>query len=505
MTQLRKQLYLFFNQSLRRKLILPVIITMLVFLSINLILFGGVNSTVKDMNQVYATNIRLSELEELITNIEDNVYQYLNIQDESALTQLMEHRADFVAIIDEIDDTITDHPTWRMERNIRQLSLSWLELIDGAVAAKQAHDVVAYKESYEEIQIIYSYLLEYMRGLDDLQFTANFENYNVLYQYLSYLEMIIIVVLLAVTCYLVAIFYLLIGRFTSPLEKLTQKALEVEKGNFGVWLEEPESADEVGTVTRAFNQMIASINDYIRKSRESLELEIAMKQRELAMESLLKDAQLKYYQAQIDPHFLFNTLNAGQQLAMMEDADRTYEFIENMASFFRYRLRSNGEASNLQGEIQLIDNYMYIMNIRYSNEIHIEKSIDDSLRDIHFPGMVLQPIIENALNHGLGGVDWKKQLWFSVEQEEGDAVISIRDNGMGISPHILEKLASGCAYEPKEQDDTKNGVGLANVRERLRLYFNRVDVMTVESEGVGQGATITIRVPILRTEQKLLP
>ncbi|WP_409969224.1 histidine kinase [Bengtsoniella intestinalis] len=499
--RLKAKADLLINQSLRRKLIVPVILTMFMFLFINLVLFSGINSTVENMNQVYTTNLRLGELEELAMAIEGNVYQYLNIQSADAYAELSENKAAFMTIIDQIDDTITDHPTRQMEQNIRQLALSWVELIDEAVTAKQAHNVTVYKENYEEIQLIYGYLLTYMQGLNDLQFTANFESYNVLYQYLRYLELFIIVVLLGVTAYLVAVFYIVIGRFTSPLEKLTQKAEEVEKGNFGISLDEPTSRDEVGTVTRAFNQMIASINDYIRKSRESLELEIRMKQRELAMENLLKDAQLKYYQAQIDPHFLFNTLNAGQQLAMMEDADRTYEFIANMAAFFRYRLKSTGQDSTLLGEIQLIDNYMYIMNIRYSNEIHMEQSVDERLGDILFPGMVLQPIIENALNHGLGGVEWQKWLWFSVKEETGLAVITIRDNGVGMPQDILETLNADNAYTPK-QEGSKNGVGLANVRERLRLYFDCHDVMTFESQGQDQGATITIRVPILRPNQQ---
>lgn len=498
---LRQRIDLFFNQSLRRKLILPVILTMTALLVLNLGLFGVIDSTVSDMNQVYATNLRISEMEELLTEIEGNVYQYLNIQSDQALIALRENKEEFLEMLGDIDTTITDHPTRRMERNILQLSLSWMELIDQAIDAKQMHSVTAYKDCYEEIQVIYGYLLDYLRGLDDLQFTANFENYNVLYQYLRYLEVFIITVLIGVTCYLVMLLYFIIGNFTRPLEQLTQKAMEVEKGNLGISLEEPESADEVGTVTRAFNQMITSINDYIRQHRESVELEIQMKQRELAMENLLKDAQLKYYQAQIDPHFLFNTLNAGQQLAMMEEADRTYEFIENMAAFFRYRLKSNGEASTLQGEISLIDNYMYIMNIRYSNEIHIEKSIDENLCDILFPGMVLQPIIENAIGHGLGGVEWEKRLWFTVAQQDDDAIISIRDNGRGVPRDILDALRSGTPYQPvirNREEDSKNGVGIFNVRERLRLYFDRTDVMLVESPGENLGATITIRVPILR-------
>lgn len=322
-----------FNRSLRTKLILPVIITMAVSLGINLLLFSRINTTVETMDQVYATNIRLGELEQLLTEIESDVYQYLNIQSQDALETFTDNRQRFAAMIREIEDTVTDHPARRMERNIRRLAVSYLELADSAVEAKQNHNVASYKDIFEETQAVYTYLLAYIRGLDSLRFRANSENYDVLYRYLQYLEVFMSAVLISVTCCLMVLLYVIIGGFTRPLEKLAEKAKEVGRGNFGIALDDPGDGDEVGTVTMAFNQMIVSINDYIKRTRESMELEIAMKERELAMESLLKDAQLKYYQAQINPHFLFNTLNAGQQLAMMEDADRTYAFMENVASF----------------------------------------------------------------------------------------------------------------------------------------------------------------------------
>ncbi len=488
----------FLNQSLRTKLILPAMLTLAVSLSVNLILFNRINTTVENMDEVYETNIRLGSLENVLTEMESSIYQYLNIQSQTALESFMGSREEFEGMIAEIDNTITDHPARRMERNIRNLGYSYLELTDQAIAAKQVHDVASYKESYEELQAIYGYLLDYISGLDTLRFKTNSENYDTLYQYLRYLEIFITVVLIAVAGALTLLLYVIIGSITKPLEKLAGKAKEVEKGNFGIALEEPESADEVGTVTAAFNQMIVSINNYIRKTRESLELEMRMKERELAMENLLKDAQLKYYQAQINPHFLFNTLNAGLQLAMMEDAERTYAFIENMAFFFRYRLKKNGEVSTLCEEVELIDSYMYIMNVRYSNEIHLEKEIDARLLDILFPGMVLQPVVENALRHGLGDVEWEKKIWFSVSQEDGKAVIRIRDNGMGIPEDILEKLNSGKFTESDQSHENGNGVGLANVRERLRLYFDQYDVMGIESGGTGKGTLITIRVPVWR-------
>ncbi|MFR5601750.1 MAG: sensor histidine kinase [Lachnospiraceae bacterium] len=490
----------FLSQSLRTKLMFPVILTMAVSLCVNLVLFGRVNTTVENMDQVYGTNIRLGDLERLLTEMESSVYQYLNIQSQEALEAFTDSRVTFEEMILDIDDTITDHPARRLERNIRNLALSYLELTDQAIQAKQAHDVAAYKENFGEIQEIYRYLLDYINGLDTLRFKANSEKYSTLYQYLLYLEVFITAVLIGVTVCLMALLYVIIGNFTRPLEQLAQKAKEVGKGNFEVALDAPKSEDEVGTVTVAFNQMITSINEYIRKTRESLELEMEMKEKELSMENLLRDAQLKYFEAQINPHFLFNTLNAGLQLAMMEDAERTYAFIENMAFFFRYRLRKNGQNSTLSEEIELLDSYMYIMNVRFSNEIYLEKEVDSRLLDMLLPGMVLQPLIENALSHGLSGVDWEKRIHFSASQENGRAVIRIRDNGVGIPKKILEKLNTGEFDQSDCKSSSGNGVGLMNVRERLRLYFDETDVMTVESGGEGMGTEITIWVPVLRQE-----
>lgn len=396
---------------------------------------------------------------------------YMNIKDQNSLEQFQKNRDQFAAIIEEIDDKITEHPARKLEYTIRRLALSYLKYADGAVEAKQAHDAASYRSNYENVQKIYGYLLSYIQALDELRFQANSANYDTLYRYLSYLELFVIAILAAVTCCLMAALYVITGNITKPLERLAEKAKEVGKGNFEIQLEESKEEDEIGMVTAAFNQMVRSINEYIYRIQENM-------------------------QTQIDPHFLFNTLNAGQQLAMMEDAERTYAFMEKVASFFRYRLRQNGRSSTIREEIALIDSYMYIMNVRYSNEIHLEKKIDNRLLDMDFPGMVLQPIVENALRHGLNGVEWEKQILFLVQKEGEDALICVEDNGMGIAPDILEKLKSGEELRPEKPGDSGNGVGLYNVRERLKLYFDRKDVMKIESGGEGKGTKIIIQVPI---------
>ena len=163
------------------------------------------------------------------------------------------------------------------------------------------------------------------------------------------------------------------------------------------------SEDEVGVVTMAFNQMVSSIPGYMERLRVSMEKEQFMKEKELLMEANLKDARLKILQAQINPHFLFNTMNAGTQLAMMEHADKTYEYIQNVASFFRYNISKNDEVT-LRQEIELVDIYIYILNVRFSGDIHFTKNIeDDSLLDIMLPSMIIQPIVENSINYGILG------------------------------------------------------------------------------------------------------
>ena len=143
------------------------------------------------------------------------------------------------------------------------------------------------------------------------------------------------------------------------------------------------------------------------------------------METHLKDAQLKYLQAQINPHFLFNSLNAGAQLAMMESADRTYDYIQNMAAFFRYNIKKDHDEVTLEEEIRLVDNYIYILNVRFSGEIHFEKKVDESLLGVHIPSMLLQPIVENSVLHGIAERAEAGSILVTASAADGDLTLAL--------------------------------------------------------------------------------
>lgn len=252
--------------------------------------------------------------------------------------------------------------------------------------------------------------------------------------------------------------------------------------------------DEVGIVTNTFNQMVENIRNYIEQLRLTMERENQLKERELMMQSQLKDAQLKYLQAQINPHFLFNTLNAGAQLAMMEEAERTERFLANVAEFFRYNVRKNDKDAALGEEIRLVDNYVYILNVRFSGEILFTKDVDDSLLEFRVPSMILQPLVENAFNYGIRNIGRKGRIELSVYRKGQKICISVWDNGTGMDKERIEQVLSGQA-QADERRPGSNGVGMKNVMERLRLYFQGQADFEIVSEGIDKGLEVLITIP----------
>jgi LytS/YehU family sensor histidine kinase len=212
------------------------------------------------------------------------------------------------------------------------------------------------------------------------------------------------------------------------------------------------------------------------------------------MANHIKDAELKYLQAQINPHFLFNTLNAGAQLAMMEGADNTSEYMHNVANFFRYNIKKDKDVVSLKEEIELVDIYMYIINVRFAGEIQFVKNIDESLLEVKIPSMILQPIVENSINYGVRNIDWAKKISLSV-YELGDYIcVSIKDNGIGMSSETISKVLEG-SYEGNPEKADSNGVGLANCIERLNIFYEREDVLDIISEGENKGTETILYLP----------
>lgn len=467
-----------------------VVANIFVFLA-NMLLLFGINSMSNELEKVYHENLTLNTLSESLNSVQDNMTEYLNSKTTESLENYYRSEQTYNAMIQEMTDEVSSITFKRMERNIKNMSQQYLVMTSQAIETKRGRNVEKYRVNYENATEIYKYINSYIYGLNIERFATNSQNYNELsavFRMFEYVSMMIMAIVIIANV-------MIIIKFTQnmihPLKVLSDFANEVAKGNLNVELMNIQSGDEIGVVTNAFNQMVVSIRQYIEEMKERIEVERLLKEKELLMEAHLKDAQLKYLQAQINPHFLFNTLNAGAQLAMMEGADKTYEYVQRVATFFRYNVKKGNDTVTVREEINLNDNYIYILNVRFSGDIHYEKNIEEEWMDIPMPSMILQPIVENCVNHGIREMGDKGRIWLSVYEMDGRVCISIGDNGRGMSQDKIEKILNGTYGESYFEGDS-NGVALDNVIARLKLFTGCEHVMDIISEGEGMGTEFII-------------
>ncbi len=468
-------------------------VNMLVFI-INIVLLVAMNRMSDRIDTVYKANLQLNEISAAIKDVQDSMTEYLDTKTSDSLEDYYRSAQSFAEMTEVLGDEITDSRLGRMERSVKNMSAAYLDEVGQTVDAKRGRNVEKYRTRYEEATRLYGYINNYIYSLNNERFMDNTESYREMLTAFRRFELFGNLIMGAVIFTTALLILNLTSNLMRPLRSLAGMADEVAKGNFEISTVPAESDDEIGVVTRAFNKMVASVQDYIEKIRQSAENERILKEKELMMETHLKDAQLKYLQAQINPHFLFNTLNAGAQLAMMEGADRTYEYVQVMSEFFRYNVKKGSRTVTIGEELELVDNYIYILNVRFSGDIHYEKDIDASLTDVEMPSMILQPIVENCVNHGIREMLGEGKIKMSVYALDDTACIRIEDNGAGMDEETVERLRNGRPASDEKKDS--NGIGMDNVYARLKLFAGTDDCFSIESDGPGKGSRFTIYLDI---------
>ena len=479
------------KESIQFKLIAVFLLTCLVLLVVNIVLYQSMNRIIQRLDNVYATNVSLNELQDLLDHTQDSLTEYLNTKSTDAMQDYFTYEDAYLSMVRKLNNDIVNQELLMMEKNIRGLSMEYQEITNKVIDAKRGRNIEKYKVYYEEATELYDIISTHIYSLNNQRFVANSRNYQILQSAVDYSQMTNTIILILVAIANTILVFILTREMTQPLKKLSLAANKVAQGDLEVELLPVTTNDEIGVVTYAFNEMVQSIKVYIEQIRQNMEQESAMKEKELKMENHLKDAQLKYLQAQINPHFLFNTLNAGAQLAMLEGADKTYMYVQNVADFFRYSIKSK-EETTLEDELVQVEHYIYILNVRFSGDIHFKMDVDDSCRSITMPGMILQPIVENSVNYGIRDIDWEGRIELSATREEEYVCISIRDNGIGMSQEKIDQIVSG-QFKEEEPSKKSNGVGLYNVIQRLRMFYNKEDVIEITSIGRNMGTEVAIK------------
>lgn len=278
-------------------------------------------------------------------------------------------------------------------------------------------------------------------------------------------EMIIVVSLVVV---IVLIFsYFLYISINIPLYKLMNKVKRVSKGDLTVE-ECDEYNDEIGIISNNFDLMTLRIKKLLDKTK--------------LQEEEKRELEIRMLQAQINPHFLFNTLNSLKWTAIMNQDYTVSEGLSSLAELLRNTIIHKKELITIDEELENIKNYVVIQKIRYGNSFDLIYEVEEDLKKNKVIKFMLQPIVENAIIHGIDENKENQKIIIRVQEKGEDVLIYVIDNGKGFNS------------EEKVRENKLSGVGWNNVDERIKLIFGNNYGATIKSE-IGKGTTVKILIP----------
>ena len=285
---------------------------------------------------------------------------------------------------------------------------------------------------------------------------------------------------------------ILSNALVSPAVLLAQCDRKIAKNDFTGEDPSVENRDEMGELVRAFNKMKRSTKGYIDTLKENHRMSELLHREEIErveMEKQLSGARLELLKSQINPHFLFNTLNMIACMAKLEEAVTTERMISSMGSLFRYNLKTSEQIVTLARELKVVQDYMYIQQMRFGSRILYSCDLKVDAEQAMIPAFTLQPVVENAMVHGLSKKEQGGRVHVRIWEQGNRLVISVADTGLGMSEERLAEVTEAM----KERRTSRIGIGLGNIYKRIHMMYKQGEFRIASIEG--RGTVIQMFIP----------
>lgn len=269
---------------------------------------------------------------------------------------------------------------------------------------------------------------------------------------------------------------------TKPLDKLMQTIERIKGGETHLRVD-IHNRDEVGILGQSFNEMLDQMEVLISQEYET--------------KLLLNRAEYKALQAQINPHFLYNTLDTMSSIAQIQNCPEVSGLSQSLSNIFRYSLDMKNPFSTVAKEIVHLKNYIYVMNVRMRDNVKYTFDIDETVLQDTVPRISIQPLVENALNHGLRNTRGEKEVIVCAQVREGNLWISVQDNGVGMDAAKVNEILEKNDINLVEKGSS---IGLNNINARMKMLYGKEYGIHVESE-VGKGTRIYLKIPRVKMEE----
>ncbi|MDC3416076.1 sensor histidine kinase [Aquibacillus salsiterrae] len=307
----------------------------------------------------------------------------------------------------------------------------------------------------------------------------NFLPYSYLTSQTNLIKIIVVICLLIMFGFTIFLSRRAAQNITKPLEDLTAKMKQIEKGNFdgSVARFSNYHNDEIGQLQVDFKIMLDKINELIRENYQK--------------QLVIKETEYKALQAQINPHFLYNTLDSINWFAKINKQEKISILAESLGNLMRNIISKKEPLITIKDELEIVHNYVTIQKYRYTNRLQFELHSSQKFQNSRIPKLSIQPIVENAIQHGLEEMITECKVSVIISEFDDDLIITVADNGPGMDEETIHSIYAG------DVKSKSSGIGLNNINERIKLMFGESYGIVIDSER-GAGSKISIILPFLK-------
>ena len=354
-----------------------------------------------------------------------------------------------------------------------------------------------YVDKVYDVYSMQDYLATYAQRFVDSTLQEGNSRYRALLPVVVRALVIATTISLVLFLFIIQISRILNGSITVPVVKLANASRKIAANDFFIEDVEVENRDELGDMVSAFNKMKFATGEYIKameEKREALDQLHVQEKEKLEIEAQMETMNLELLKSQINPHFLFNTLNVIAGNANLEGAETTEQMIEALSSLFRYNLKTHSKEALLSQELKISRDYMYLQKMRFGQRVEFEIDCRVDENKVMVPSFTFQPLLENAIIHGIAPKIEGGKVSIFIREQDNRLLIDVADTGAGMEEETLADIRRHLQQREEAVGDNVVGIGLGNIYRRITTMYEDAS-LEIQSRK-NEGCTIMISIPL---------
>lgn len=435
----------------------------------------AMSKTYKQFNQVYSILNTLDEYSKKIEKMHGFLNKYISENDRTYISLFYQEYDELFSEINDLELSYVELEETMALANIKNMLRTYGEEANGAINEYRKRNLELSSSNLVQTQKIKTYMLDSINDLTFKYITRSRIFQKAMLTKITILRIYVTALAISPILLFLSIAFYFRKSIIRPIHMIVKIGDKLSHGQFDSEHIDINSNDELKILSDILYNMGTQIQNYIEEVKQKGEVEKLLQAKEmenLRIKALLQETELKRLQAQVNPHFLFNTLTTLHHTAFMEGAEETCEIAQAISKILRYNLRKSNTIVQLKDEIENIRYYLFIQEKRYKHRMNFKFEIDEMQMELPIPNMSIQPIVENAFIHGIENSEKGGEIVIAVYCRDEFVVVEVRDNGPSLNKEKLEQIRN-LVEEPEENRAHTSSIGINNVVKRLQAFYNK--------------------------------